>query len=228
MRTARLLVPLAALVLLAGCSGDSEEAEPTPEATQVEEDRAKDDAGAGEDQPADDDPDAPAGDLAACILGEWSSDPAEIAAAADAMTAAMGMPSTTVVTGDSYTTIDATTVSTTYVDQLTEMTMTVEGQTIVSSTRMNGTLTQPYTLDGDVLTSVAGDMSGVQIESRVLVNGQELPGYDEGFQEGLGAGASAGQSGRNQVTCSGDTMTMTTLDMATLGLAEIVLTMTRR
>ena len=123
---------------------------------------------------------------------------------------------------------DATTLSTTYVDQVSEVTMTAEGQTVVSTTRMNGTVSQPYTLDGDVLTSVAGDMSGVQTESTVLVNGQPLPGYEEGFQEGLGTGASAGQAGRNQVTCSGDTMTLTTLDLGTLGMDEIMMTLTRR
>lgn len=227
MRTARLLVPLAALALLAGCTADTEEPEATPEETQAADDRGKGDAEAGEDDPADD-ADAPTGDLATCLLGEWSADPAGVAAVADQMTAAMGVTSRTVVTGESFTTIDASTVSTTYVDQVTEMTMEVEGQAIVSTTRMNGTLTQSYTLEGDILTSLAGDLSGVQVESSVIVNGQELPGYEEGFQQGLGSGATAGQSGRNQVTCSGDTITMTTLDMATLGLDEITVTMTRR
>ncbi len=228
MRTARLLVPLTTLALLAGCSGDPEEAEPTPEPTQAEDVRVKEAPEPGEDEPADDAADGPDGDLAACILGEWWSDPNEAAAMADALTAAMGMSSTTVVTGDTYTTFDATTVSTTYLDQVTEMTMTIEGQTIASTTRMNGTMSQPYTLDGDVMTSMAGDMSGVEVESSVLVNGQHLPEYDAAFQEGMGTGGTPGQSGRTRVTCSGDTMTLTTLDLAALGLDEIVVTATRR
>lgn len=226
MRTARLLAPLAVLALLAGCSGDPAEAEPTSQAPQAEQTRDKVAPERAEDEPADDD--APSGDLATCIVGEWTADAAAVAAASDATMAEMGMSSTTVVTGESFTTIEPTTISTTYVDQVSEMTITAEGQTIVSTTRMNGTVSQSYTLDGDVLMSVAGDLSGVQIESSVLVNGQELPGYEEGFQQGLSSGTAAGQAGRNRVSCSGDTMTMTTLDMASIGMAEITVAMTRR
>lgn len=235
MRATRLLVPVAVLALLAGCSGGGDDPagpEPAPEREQVEERRAKGDDGADTADAADaadGGADGGAtGDLAACIVGEWSSDPADMVASTDALLAAMGMTGTTVVTGEVRTTIDATTISTTYVDQVTESTIDAGGQQIVSRARMNGTLTQPYTLDGDVITSVSGDMSGVEIESTVTVDGQELPGYSEGFQQGLDSGASAGQPGRNRITCSGDTMTMTTLDMATLGMAEITVTLTRR
>jgi hypothetical protein len=229
MRTARLLVPLAALALLAGCAADTEEPEATPDRTEAETEdvRPKSAPESGEDEPADD-ADAPTGDLAACILGEWTADTADLVATTDAMLAAMGMTSSsTVVTGESRTTIDATSISTTYVEQVTESTIDVGGQQIVSRARMNGTLVQPYTLEGDVLTSVSGDLSGVEMESTVLVDGQELPGYSEGFQQGLSAGSAAGQTGRQRVTCTSDTLTMTTLDLAGLGMADITVTMTR-
>ncbi len=232
MRAARLIVPLAVLALLAGCSGDGDDAaEPaaTPDRVQADERPGKsatdDDAA---DDTSDDDGAAPDGDLAACLLGDWSSDPADLVATTDAMMTAMGMTSSTVVTGEAFTTIDATSITTTYVDQVTESTIDAGGQQIVSRARMNGTLSQPYTLDGDVLTSVAGDMSGVEIESTVLVDGQELPGYSEGFQQGLDSGATSGQSGRQRVTCSGDQLTMTTLDLASVGMADMTVTMTRR
>lgn len=228
MRAARLLIPLTVLALLAGCSGDAEEAEPTPDQAQAEDVRIKVESEDGEGGSAD--ADAPDAELAACMIGEWTSDPAEVAAAADQMMAAMGMTSTTIVTGESTTTIDETTITTAYADQVTEMTTSAEGQSIVSTTRMNGSLSQPYTLSGDVMTSVAGDMSGVQMESSVLVNGQELPGYEEGFQEGLNSAGGVGQSGRNRVTCSGDTLTLTTLDMEALDMGDLTftLTLTRR
>lgn len=233
MRTvARLLVPVAVLALLAGCSGDAADPEPTPDRPQAEERRAKVDAENAADDGADDGDDgaaeAPDGDLAECIIGEWVADPADLVATTDAMMAAMGMPSSTVVTGESSTTIDAATITTTYVDQVTESTIDVEGQQVVSRARMNGTLSQPYTLEGDVLTSVTGDMSGVEVESTVLVDGQELPGYSEGFQQGLNSGAAAGQSARQQLSCSGDQLTMTTLDLAAAGMADMTVTLTRR
>ncbi len=235
MRATRLIVPVAVLALLAGCSGDGDDpAEPsaTPDRVQAEE-RPEKSAGAGDEGADGDDEGADGGaavdgDLAACLIGDWSSDPADLVATTDAMMSAMGMTSTTVVTGEAFTTIDATSITTTYVDQVTESTIDAAGQQIVSRARMNGTLSQPYTLDGDVLTSVAGDMSDVEIESTVLVDGQELPGYSEGFQQGLDSGSASGQSGRQRVTCSGDELTMTTLDLAGLGMADMTVTMTRR
>lgn len=235
MRTARLIVPLTVLALLAACSGDPEEAEPTAEPTQVEDVRAKETPEPGADEPADDagaddDVDAPAGELAACILGEWSSDLAQVVAVGDAMMAEMGMPATTTATGETRTIVDATTVTTTYVDYVTEMTIDVEGQTIVSTTRMDGTMTQSYTLVGDILTSVAAsDLSGITIESTVLVDGMELPGYSEAFQQGLSGASTAGQSGAQQVSCSGDTLTMRTVGLeAAIGIPDMTVTYQRR
>ena len=167
-------------------------------------------------------------DLATCLRGEWTPDADAQLAAIDDMLATMGVTGSATISGESVTTIDATTITTTYDDQLTELTMEVDGQTMVSSSRMDGTLSQAYTLDGDVLTARAGDMSAVQVESTVTLDGQELPGVDEASQRALTGGGATGQAGRMQVTCSGDGLTFTTLDLGELGAADMTVTLTRR
>lgn len=194
MRTARLLVPLTALALLAGC------------------------AGGGDDAP----------DLASCLRGEWTPDPATRRTAVEGRLAVMGMAGSVAVSGESVTAIDATTMTTTFLDQLTELTLEENGQTLVSSTRTNGTVSQPYTLDGDVLTAGAGDASTVHVESAVTLDGEEVDGADEDLLRALASAGAAGQAGRLQVTCSDDRLTMTTLDMADIGVTDVTITLTRR
>lgn len=194
MRTARLLVPLTALALLAGCAGD------------------------GDDAP----------DLASCLRGEWTPEPATQRTAVEGRLAVMGMAGSVAVSGESVTAIDATTITTTFLDQLTELTLEENGQTLVSSTRTNGTVSQPYTLDGDVLTAGAGDASTVQVESAVTLDGEEVDGADEDLLRALASAGAAGQAGRLQVTCSDDRLTMTTLDMADIGVTDVTITLTRR
>ncbi len=137
------------------------------------------------------------------------------------------MSGTTAISGESVTTIDATTMSTTYTDHVVELTATLEGQTFVSTTRTNGTRSQPYTLDGDVLTVLAGDRSDLRVESTVTLDGQPLPGYDQERLQALASGGSA-QSARTQVTCSGDRLTLTTHETATLGVDDLTIVFTRR
>ncbi len=228
MRTTRLLLPVVTLaVLLTGCSGD----DPAPERDDTPAGPTKTERTEPAEEPAEEPVDdaAPSGDLAACIIGEWSADLAQVVAMGDAMMAEMGMPATTTARGETLTTVDATTITTAYTDYVTEMTLDVEGQTIVSTTRMDGTMTQSYTLVGDVLTSVAaGDLSGIAIESTVAIDGVEVPGYSEGFQQGLSGASTAGQSGTQQVSCSGDTLTMTTVGLEDLlGMPDMTVTYRR-
>lgn len=219
-----VVLPLAAATLLTGCSGDSA-AEPTPSA-QAEDTPTKAEPQDGAD---DGDADRAAGDLAECIIGDWAGDLDDVIAQSDAMMAATGFDATTTAHGEAVTTFAPGTVTTTYSDYVVEITMNVEGQEVTSITRMNGAMTQAYTLDGDVLTSVAAeDLSGIQIESTVLINGQELPGYSESFQDGMDDASSAGQSARQRVTCAGDTMTTETLGLEALGLGDFTATLTRR
>lgn len=239
MRARRLALPLLALPLalaglLAGCTHEPVTA-PTPQA-QAEDTPRPTKAPARAPQDGADDGDAggrgdvaPAGDLAQCLIGEWVADQAAAIAASNALMAAAGLQATTTVRGESVTTFGPDTVTATYADYVTEVTVSAEGQTVTTVTRMNGTMTQSYTLDGDVLTSVAAqDLSGVQIESTVLIDGEELFGYSDGFQEGLDSASTAGESSRQRVTCSGDTLTTQTLDLGSLGMGDITLTLTRR
>lgn len=172
------------------------------------------------------DDDAP--DLASCLQGEWTPDPATQRTAVEGRLAVMGMAGSVTMSGESVTAIDDATMTTTYLDQLTELTLEENGQTLVSSTRTNGTVSQPYTLDGDVLTAGAGDASTVQVESAVTLDGEEVDGADEDLLRVLGSAGAAGQAGRLRVTCSDDRLTMTTLDMADVGVTDVTITLTRR
>lgn len=235
MRTARPLAPLALVaalgLVLGGCTPADDDAPGRPAPVDEGARLKTHDAGPGRDAPDDAASGggaAAASELAACIVGEWYASPEDLAATSDAMMASTGLDTTTTVTGGTTTIIDGTTVTSVYDDQVTEMTFESAGQTIVSRARMDGRLTQTYTLDGDVMTTVAGDVSGVTAESTVLIDGEAVPGYSEGFQQGFASGAASGQTGRQRVTCSGDTLQLTTLDLAGLLGADMTVTLTRR
>lgn len=231
MRVTRRAVPLLFVPLVlgavAGCSDDPEP-RPTPvvtsDAPPSADPRDKGGTGGGD---ADDGGTglAPSGDLATCILGDWVSDNDAVLAATQDMLARMGMQGSARISGEAWTTFGPSTATSTYRDYVTEVTMISAGQTVTSIVRMDGTMTLTYTIAGDVITSTAAsDLSGIEITSTVLIDGVELPGYSEGFDQGLGAASASGQTQRQQVTCSGDVLTAMSLDDG----SNLVTTLTRR
>ena len=228
MRTARLLIPLAALALLAGCAADTEEAEPTPEETRADEVRVKDDTDADAPEPADDDA-APSGDLATCILGEWTVDPAVVEE-----NARIGMgPSadaygaTVDVTGTQVAEIGPDTLTTRFEDQRITITMDIDGVHLETVTTLAGETVARYTLDGSVMTVLTTDMSGITTESLTYVDGveTEIPGYAEQMDSAMAMTGSLG--GSAHVTCTATTFTQVPL-VAGTAIPDMASTLTRR
>lgn len=224
MRATRLLVPVAALALLAGCS-DAEGSDPTPEPDRVQAEDLPEKVSTGDDasddgtsdgdasgngaKPGEDKPDAPAGDVAACMLGAWDADMSTLESAA---LASMGtnldtFAASVEVTGGQVDTIGPDTIAVKYLGQRVAVSMTVDGTQLDIVTTFAGELVTSYILDGDVLTTVGGDMTAVTIDSATYLNGveTEIPGYAEQMDATMsGMTATAGQV---RIICSADSLT---------------------
>lgn len=200
-----VLAPLAAVaLLLGGCSGGDDAAdEPTAEAsTPAEEATTEPAEDAGED--AGDDG-ATASEGAACVEGTWVSDPA---AQAEQTTAALGMSdigAQASVTGDSITTIEGSTMTTEYRDQVVEVSWEMEGQEFRMVNSWSGTLTGTVEVTADQVAVSGVDSSALQVSYETYVNGEQLevPGLEDIPLSGFAAG------GTSTYTCAGDELRLT-------------------
>lgn len=207
-----LLAPLAAVaLLLGGCSGgDADADEPTPEASTPAEEETTgpaDDEGA-DDEGTDDegtDDDAPTSEGATCVEGTWVSDPE---AQAQQTTAALGMSdigAQATVTGDSVTTIDGSSMTTEYRDQVVEVSWELEGQEFRMVNSWSGTLTATVEVGEDQVVISGVDSSALQMGYETYVNGEllDVPGLEDIPLSGFAAG------GTSTYTCSGDELQLT-------------------
>jgi len=196
-----VLAPLAAVaLLLGGCSGgdDAGADEPSAEATTPADEEPT--------EPTDDtDDDATASEGAACVEGTWVSDPE---AQAEQTTAALGMSdigAQASVTGDSLTTIEGSTMTTEYRDQVVEVSWDMEGQEFRMVNSWSGTLVGTIEVTEDQVVISGVDASGLQMGYETYVNGEllEVPGLEDIPLSGFAAG------GTSTYTCNGDELRLT-------------------
>ncbi len=209
MRTTRLLLPVVALaVLLTGCSGD----DPAPERDEPPAGPTKTEQAEPAEEPADDgadDADDPAdgladADLAACIQGEWRVDPEAATALTQAMVDLMGADAAVAITGGLTMTFDDGTMTTTYTDYATTITMDSGGQEVRVVTVQDGPAQQSYTLAGDMLASEPIDMTAVVFTTTTYVDGVAQPGLDS--DSGSGVDAMGAGQGDQRAVCGPTTL----------------------
>ena len=222
-RTSRtaVVVPLAALALLLGaCSGDGEPAD-TPSATQK-----ADKAGTDDDAttpPAEDETDTSAAGGDECLIGEWVVDADQQIAATTEMFAGTGLEVTNIsVTGEGVTEFTATDVISTYADQVSEVTLGMDGQEIRTVTRQNGTTAGSYSVADGQLTMSDIDGSALELTVETYLNGTLQP-VDDSLAAAQAEQLVRGMEVTMAYTCDGDTMTMTTPDLGTGLSIETVL-----
>lgn len=200
--TVAAVAPLAAVaLLLGGCSGGGDEGgdEPSAEASTPADEATT--------EPADDegDGDAAASEGAACVEGTWVSD---LEAQAEQTTAALGMSdlgAQATVTGDAVTTIEGTSMTTEYRDQVLEVSWELEGQEFRMVNSWSGTLTGTIEVTADQVVVSDVDSSGLQMVYETYVNGEllDVPGLEDIPLSGFAAG------GTSTYTCSGDELRLT-------------------
>ena len=198
--TARaLLGPLAAAaLLLAACSGPAAD-DDAPSSGRAEESPAAPDKAADPDKgdPAD------VSAAASCIVGEWVTDPASVEAVTIASSGLVGMDMNVVVTGDAIVAFAADgTISTSYVDQVVEFTVAVQGQEMHGVTRANGLITGFYTATDTEFTQFDLDTSGLTMQTEISLDGESMDLPDS--SQDLLAASEAG--GTLTYTCSGNQM----------------------
>lgn len=189
------LVPLAvAALLLAACSGD--DPAPAPSTPAVAEEPAE------EPTPSPDGPpeEEPSSAGAACVQGTWMSD---AVAQAEQATAALGMAelgAQATVAGRARTTIEGTTLTTEYLDQVVEVSWDLQGQQYRMVNAWSGTLTATVEVTDDRLVVTDVDLSGLTATFETYVDGQRLavPGVEEVPLSGFAAG------GASTYTCTAD------------------------
>ena len=202
--------PLCDLLLLTACSSDA-----------TTDEGSKDDRGASVDEtdvPTTDDPtkeaevDDETGDAAdaasegpACLVWTWEVDIDALRENTLGGPEMAGLGAEITVSGESWVVIDASTMNTEYRDQFTEVSMTLEDQTIVSRTTYDGMSTSSYTATDTELTVSDVDISGLEIASTSIINGEELevPGLEDADSMGTELG------GVSTYTCNGDELRIT-------------------
>lgn len=194
-----LLGPLAAAaLLLAACSGPAPD-DDAPSSGRTEESPAAPDKAADPDKGGAADVSA----AASCIVGEWVTDPASIEAVTVASSGLVGMDMNVVVTGDSIVAFGADgTISTSYVDQVVEFTVAVQGQEMHGVTRANGLITGFYTATDTEITQFDLDTSGLTMQTEISLDGEPMDRPDS--SQNLLAASEAG--GTLTFTCSGNQM----------------------
>ncbi|WP_024285824.1 hypothetical protein [Cellulomonas sp. KRMCY2] len=212
MRLNRTLVtPLAlgSLLLLTACSSGTttDEGEKDDRTSAVEE--TKDSATADPTKEAAADEDTDAADVTsegpACLVGSWEVDIDALRENTLGGPEMAGLGAEITVSGESWVEIDASTMNTEYRDQLTEVSMTIEEQTILSRTTYNGVSTSSYTATDTALTVSDVDISALEISSTSIVNGEEMevPGLGDAESLGIELG------GVSTYTCNGDELRIT-------------------
>lgn len=221
-RTSRtaVVVPLAALALLLGaCSGGDEPAETPSAAQKAEKADTDDDATTA---PAEDDTDTAAGGDE-CLIGEWVVDADQQLAATTEMLASTGLEVTNIsVTGEGITEFTATEVISTYTDQVSDITMGMEGQEIRTVTRQHGSTAGTYAVADGQLTMSDIDAGALELTVESYLNGVLQP-VDESITAAQAEQLVRGMEVTMDYACDGDTMTMTTPDLGVGMSVETVL-----
>ena len=210
--SARALVPatLAGILLLTGCAGAGDVSEPSATEKTTKPRDAAPEPTAEEPEPA------AASQSADCMLGAWDVDPKVVRQAALGGLGALGGDAQIDTSGETWVTFDGTTMSNVYAAQLTTITMAVEGQTIVMTVTIDGTVAAAYTAtDGEVIIEPT-DASALTTTVTATVDGVpvEIPSTDEAMKQ------AADFSGANTYTCDDTTLRLVRTDAAGAGLTQ--------
>ncbi|WP_182112965.1 MULTISPECIES: hypothetical protein [unclassified Actinotalea] len=199
-RTAATPIALAALLTLTACTSggdDPETAEPTASDEATE---------GGDEQPEDGaDGDAAAAGGPDCLAGTWSVD---VSSVGESMLSAPGMEELNPqveVTGTSTVTFDGSAMTTVYEDQVSSVTIELEGAPVTTTTSYDGTLVAAYTATDTELTISDVDLSGLTVRNTSIVDGQEteIPGIESAEASGVPLG------GVSTYECTDDELRLT-------------------
>lgn len=121
-----------------------------------------------------------------CVEGEWDGDPeaAERQAVASLQLGEYEVDPEVSVSGSTVVTFDGSRMTHEFEDQVSEIVLMVEGQEVMATLRLDGTLEGDYTTDGDTLAVTGVDVSGLESEVTAELAGAE---YDLPGVEALGA-----------------------------------------
>ncbi|QCB92807.1 hypothetical protein [Cellulomonas shaoxiangyii] len=196
-----------ALLLTTACTGGGDDPAPTASGSSASSTPSAEETGDAEETP--DAGAAAGGDLQECILGTWNVD---TAAMQEAMTELLAIGEEEVgdlqmsVTGDgTYDFAEGGAFSST-ANMSSGVTIAAEGMEIVTESTSTGTMTGSWTLEGDQLTLADIDTSGLTVTTSGSMNGEPLE-IPEGSTE---AGMEAAPPTASTVTCTDDTLTLTT------------------
>lgn len=222
------LAPLAALLLvLGGCSGDSP-ADDTTTAAGEKDDKG----GAASETPSEEPSEEPTDDAggasegAACIVGDWSGDVDEQMASMKEIMEQSGLEATVEFSGEVVSSFGADGQATsTYGNQVMDITMAAEGQEIRTVTTMNGVTKGTYTATDTDITMTVTDVSGLEYAMEMYMGGEKIDTGTEGSTDELLEAMKT--STTVSYTCSGDTLIMSTPNPA-LGGAPVDSVLHRR
>ena len=209
---------LGAVLALAGCSGSAEpDASPTSETTTTEpapttepeadEPEADEPESEPEPQPSGDEL-AGAGDTA-CLAGTWLYSGEEFERTfVEMMSQAGGAPIGDIsVDGDSTMTFDGSTLTQAYGPQEVTVDVDAGGMDMSMIMTMSGRTTSSYSVEGDLITIDDIDTSDYEVTSRVLVDGEEMPGLEDlGLDDTMSDVGTA--EGTVRFGCVGDELTL--------------------
>lgn len=221
MRPAPLLAAATAALLLAGCTPAARTAGgiyPDPvEPTSTGPGRAHTPAAGAEDAAGTPAPGASAaaggqaqGDTAACMLGDWdvpnSAIMAGVTTGIEEEPDSAGASPQVDVQGSQWARIDPAVVTTTFDGLVIHITVTTHGHLVDEYVTFTGSMTQPYTVAGDVMTTGANDAGGLKLTMTFALDGRpvDYPGEGDPTAEMRSMFESAG--GSAQVTCTPTTL----------------------
>lgn len=171
---------LACALALTACTGGDGAPDDAPSA--AEDDAATEaeaqEGARGEDDGADDG-EAQASGGVHCLHGAWEADKDAVVAAAlagpqMAGPQMAGAEATANVTGSSRLAFDDGTFTTRYDAHATELVWTLEGQEMSNTTVFDGEITGTWTATDTTLTLTDVDVSGLTLENRTVVAGEEI------------------------------------------------------